>query len=106
MAALSNSRLFTIVSLMMIVVPVALEPGRARLATWPVFSGSAWLAKTMGIVDVARFAAPVYREVGATMTSTLSLMRSSTQFSQRRRLAGRDSGPFSEALNVTVPGAH
>ena len=55
----SNSRLFAIVSLMTIVSPVALVPGCARLATWPLPIGSAWLAKTIGIVEVARFAAPV-----------------------------------------------
>jgi hypothetical protein len=50
---------------MMIVRPVALPPGRARLAAWPLPIGSAWLAKTMGIVEVARLAAPAWIDVGA-----------------------------------------
>jgi hypothetical protein len=57
--ALSNSRLLAIVSLMTMVSPVALVPGCERLATWPLPIGSAWLAKTMGIVEVPRLAAPV-----------------------------------------------
>jgi hypothetical protein len=36
-----------------------LPPGRDRLATWPLPIGSAWLMKTIGIVEVARLAAPV-----------------------------------------------
>jgi hypothetical protein len=36
-----------------------LPPGLARLATWPVSTGSAWARKTMGIEDVAAFRAPV-----------------------------------------------
>ena len=46
-------------SLMTMVSPVALVPGRARLSTWPLPMGSAWLAKTIGTVEVARLAAPV-----------------------------------------------
>jgi hypothetical protein len=56
---LSSSTLFVIVSLIMIVRPVALPPGRASVATCPLATGSAWLAKTMGMVGVARLAAPV-----------------------------------------------
>jgi hypothetical protein len=43
----------------MMVRPVALPPGRPRLATWPLATGSAWLRKTIGVVDVAPFAAAV-----------------------------------------------
>jgi hypothetical protein len=40
----------------MTVSPVRLPPGRARLATIPVTTGSAIAAKTIGIVFVAFFA--------------------------------------------------
>ena len=45
---LSNSRLLAIVSLMTMVSPVALVPGRARLATWPLPIGSAWRGRSLG----------------------------------------------------------
>src|SRR5438094_818974 len=57
-ASLRSSRLFADVSLIITVSPVMLPPGRARLATWPLPIGSAWLANTMGMVEVARLAAP------------------------------------------------
>src|SRR3984957_14739516 len=51
--------------------PVTLPPGRTKLVTKPLSTGSFAIAKTMGITDVARFstgtAAPV-----VTMASTLS----------------------------------
>src|SRR6266851_5666923 len=51
--------------------PVTLPPGRARLAARPLPTGSFANARTIGIVDVACFAAtPAPPEV--TMTSTLS----------------------------------
>ena len=37
--------------------PVALPPGRLRLATNPTLTGSSPMLKTMGMVDVAAFAA-------------------------------------------------
>jgi hypothetical protein len=37
--------------------PVILPPGRARLATRPSWTGSAPMTKTMGIVELAAFAA-------------------------------------------------
>src|SRR5438128_5676056 len=64
-ASLRSSRLFADVSLIITVSPVMLPPGRARLATWPLPIGSAWLADPMGMVEVARLAAPAKMEVGA-----------------------------------------
>src|SRR5262245_6373501 len=37
--------------------PVTFPPGRARLTTWPLSIGAAWVMKMMGIVEVARLAA-------------------------------------------------
>jgi hypothetical protein len=48
----SNSKPLTLVSVIISENPVTLPPGRARLATCPVRSGSAWLMNTMGIVEV------------------------------------------------------
>ncbi len=56
----------------MLVTPVTLPPGRARLATRPDLTGSATLTKTIGIVDVARLAAATAGVPHATMTSTLN----------------------------------
>src|SRR5262249_37120096 len=62
--------------------PVTLPPGRARLATRPVPSGSAATANTIGITDVAclttRAATP-----DVTMTSTLSLTNSAAISAKR-----------------------
>src|SRR5215471_7830341 len=52
--------------------PVRLPPGRARLATRPVLTGSFTVAKTIGIIAVACFAAIAAGVVDATMRSTLS----------------------------------
>jgi hypothetical protein len=41
----------------MVLTPVRLPPGRARLVTSPFSSGSSPLRKTIGIVEVALFAA-------------------------------------------------
>jgi len=48
-----------LVSLMRRDRPVILPPGLRTLATWLLPIGSAWLAKMIGIVDVARLAASV-----------------------------------------------
>ena len=58
-ARLNSSRPLTLVSVIITESPVMLPPGRERLVTWPVATGSAWPMKTMGIVEVARFAASV-----------------------------------------------
>ncbi len=68
-------------------------PGRARLATWPVPTGSACIVKTMGIEDVAAFAACTKIEPRVTMRSTLSRTRSAASSGSRAELpsAQRDS---------------
>src|SRR5262249_4805332 len=53
----SNSSRFGATSTLIMVVPVALPPGRLRLVTSPARIGSAAVAKTMGMVVVAVFAA-------------------------------------------------
>ena len=50
--------------------PVTFPPGRARLATRPVATGSAVAAITMGIVEVACIAACTLCVVCVTSTST------------------------------------
>src|SRR5262249_23475838 len=52
--------------------PVRLPPGRARLATRPVATGSPGSAKTIGIIVVACFAAKIDWVPYVTITSTLS----------------------------------
>jgi hypothetical protein len=56
--------------------PVMFPPGRARLATNPFPMGSGSCAMTMGIVEVACFAARVDVAPGVTITSTLRRTRS------------------------------
>ena len=51
-------------------------PGRARLATSPLPTGSPTLTMTIGIVPVACLAATTFCAAGATMTSTLRRTRS------------------------------
>ena len=50
--------------------PVTLPPGRARLATRPVPTGSPADANTIGITDVTCFAAMTFAVPAVTMTST------------------------------------
>src|SRR5262249_40456962 len=52
--------------------PVTLPPGRARLATIPLRTGSPAVANTIGISDVACFAARGGGVLCVTITSTLS----------------------------------
>jgi hypothetical protein len=52
-----------------------LPPGRARLATKPLPTGSFERAKTMGMVEVTRFAAMIPAPA-VNMTSTLSRVNS------------------------------
>src|SRR5262249_10825615 len=53
--------------------PVRLPPGRLRLPTRPAATGSTPLMNTIGIVDVAAFAANAAGRYAAAMTSTLRL---------------------------------
>ena len=56
----------------MSLMPVALPPGRLRLVTRPIFTGSAPMTNTMGIVDVAALAAQ-------NLTQTLRVMGASSR---------------------------
>src|SRR5262252_3873718 len=58
-------------SVLRLLKPVRLPPGRARLATRRSPTGSLTLVKTIGIVEVALFAARVGARAMATITSTL-----------------------------------
>jgi hypothetical protein len=57
-------------------MPVALPPGRARLATRPSFTGSSATPKTIGIVFVAALAASAAVVVGVAITATRRRTRS------------------------------
>ena len=63
--------------------PVMFPPGRARLATNPLPTGSLSCAMTMGIVAVASLAARV--AVGPAVTMTSTLRRTSSAASAGRR---------------------
>jgi hypothetical protein len=65
--------------------PVALPPGRARDSTRPTPTGSPSAAKTIGMTDVACFAATVGGVADVTMTSTLRRTNSAV-ISARRSL--------------------
>jgi hypothetical protein len=67
------------------VVPVRLPPGRARLGTSPVPTGSATPSITMGIIVVAFFAARIAGSEDARMTSTLSATSSTASAGKRSR---------------------
>src|SRR6516162_5250552 len=64
-------------------MPVTLPPGRARLATMPLATGSPTLAKTIGMSDVACFAARTCGVPEVTMTSTLSRTNSAAIWAKR-----------------------
>src|SRR5262249_48480646 len=68
----SSSRRLALVSGAWIARPVTLPPGRARLGTRPVATGSPAPTNTIGMVEGACFAAIAVGGVGATMRSTLS----------------------------------
>src|SRR5262249_2907580 len=53
----SSSRRFVSISSVIMAMPVMFPPGRLRLVTRPSWLGSAPRLKTMGMVDVAAFAA-------------------------------------------------
>ena len=73
--------------------PVTFPPGRARLATKPLRTGSAAPAKTIGITDVACFAAITAEVDAVTITSTLSRTNSAAISANRsvRSFAHRNS---------------
>ena len=70
--ALSNSSRLATNPLASVVNPVMFPPGRARLATRPLPTGSAANVTTMGMVVVARLAAWAAGVDEVTITSTLS----------------------------------
>jgi hypothetical protein len=64
--------------------PVALPPGRARLATRPSLTGSSPTPNTIGIVAVAFLAASTVREpASATITATPRFTTSATTSAER-----------------------
>jgi hypothetical protein len=66
----SNSNIFGTISTFRKVTPVRLPPGRFRLATRPICTGSAMVVKTIGMVVVAAFAAIAEGVVKAAITDT------------------------------------
>jgi hypothetical protein len=71
-ASLSSSTHFALIPSAMFDSPVMLPPGRGRLATNPLPTGSPTWAMTMGIVWVARLSATTAGLPWATMTSSRS----------------------------------
>src|SRR5439155_4047807 len=82
-AARRISRYLLLTSVLMLVGPVMFPPGRARLATNPLPTGSPALAMTMGMVLVARWAAGIAGVAPATMTSTFICTSSSARPGRR-----------------------
>ena len=71
MSSVTSCNRFAITSPLMLVMPVMLPPGRARLATRPSLTGSSPTPKTIGIVVVAALAASAAAPLpGVAMTST------------------------------------
>ena len=66
----SSSNIFGTISTFSKVTPVRLPPGRFRLATRPICTGSAIVVKTIGMVVVAAFAAIADGVVKAVITDT------------------------------------
>src|SRR5262245_4693371 len=64
-------------------IPVRFPPGRARLATRPILTGSSLTAKTMGITVVAAFATCGAEPVVATIMATRRRTRSAAISSSR-----------------------
>src|SRR5213595_2696236 len=65
------------------VVPVMFPPGRLRLATSPISTGSLGKIMTMGMLLVAFFAASAADPAGATITSTLRRTNSAARSGSR-----------------------
>ena len=65
--------------------PVMLPPGRARLSTTPMPTGSATAANTIGMADVPCFAARIFAVACVTMTSTLSRTNSAMISGERSK---------------------
>src|SRR6266850_644939 len=80
---LSRSNCFIITSVCWMERPVILPPGRERLVTIPSRTGSPAVAKTMGIVAVACFAARGPAVPWVTIKSTLRRTRSAARLGRR-----------------------
>src|SRR5262249_9795570 len=86
-------------------IPVALPPGRLRLATRPIFTGSAPMMKTMGIVSVAALAASVAAVLpGVTMAVTRRRTSSAARAGRRFILALRPAIFDRDVLTFDVTG--
>ena len=77
--SLSSSRRLALNSGYMVLIPVMFPPGRARLSTSPLPTGSAATASTIGRVLVARLAAKPARVLSTTSTSTWRRSNSATR---------------------------
>jgi hypothetical protein len=79
----SNSICFAPVSTVKLLTPVILPPGRLRLAANPIWTGSPPVEKTIGMVEVAAFAASRAGVVVATITVTNWRTRSAASAGNR-----------------------
>src|SRR6266853_3051469 len=84
---LSSSSRFPLSSGEILLIPVTLPPGCARLATNPVPTGSLLFVITIGIVPVSRLTAAIAPSVLTTITSTLTATRSRASSRSRSRFA-------------------
>src|SRR5262245_54712872 len=74
---------FAVSSALIKLIPVALAPGRAKLATIPSLTGSEPTPKTIGIVAVAALAASVGTLPVVAITATCRCKRSASNFGKR-----------------------
>src|SRR5262249_15443801 len=81
----SNSNRFAPRVLVIKVTPVTLPPGRLRLETRPRSTGSAPIAKTIGLVVVAALVATAAGGESATIAATGSDTRSATIVGNRSK---------------------
>ena len=79
----SSSKVFPPVSALMFVSPVTFPPGRAKLATSPVPTGSVLVVMTIGIVLVAFLRARVRAEPSAITMSTFNRTSSAARSAKR-----------------------
>src|SRR6516165_1620471 len=103
-----SSNRFAINSALKILIPVALPPGRARLATRPTLTGSSVATKTTGIVFVAALTAsaeviPPVAAITATCRRTKSAASAGNNCRWRRR--GQDDlagGRYAKITRLSV----
>ena len=100
-----------------VAMPVTLPPGRARLATKPTRTGSATAMKTIGMVDVAFFAARLGCGAKATISSGFSATNScastgkrstcppAARKSMRRLRPSTQPARRNSSRNTSTPGA-